>query len=215
MYKCLSIPPPVSRARARARRGIRERYKNNEETPELSESESENAEAREVKVGTVDLVREAIERTPVLQWSPEIEQLCGKQGHLCREDHDDGTAEVSFDTIEYPMQAWLPLSILTDVTTEVCSIEDLQTAIEAHSALKWHERLADTCGKTGLVLEGDIDGISHVKFPCLNNMKVWLPTKCLIMNETPETEKTTKRQKDTESEKVGEKSTSKRQRTSE
>lgn len=145
----------------------------------IPEPESEAAEAREVRVGPAELVRQAIEGTPALKWGPGIEALCGTQGHLCREDASDSTAEVAFNGEDKRIKAWLPLSTLTDVMTEVCALDELRPAVEAHSALKWHDRLADTCGKSGIVLKVDSDGTSNVRFRSLNGMEVWLPSECL------------------------------------
>lgn len=134
--------------------------------------------SRVVRVGTAEQVKAALEANEALpKWGSEIEQCCGLEGMLMREDDSDNTAQVVFEDKNFSI--WLPTSTLTDVFREVCDREKLQPAVEAHPALKWHDRLADTCGKHGLVLKVDNDGTSNMRFPCLDGMEVWLPTPCL------------------------------------
>jgi len=136
-----------------------------------------------VTVGSVDEVRAAIEKNPALPpWSDTVEKVCGTQGFLAREDDSDGTAEVQFD--KENLSIWLPRCTLTDVTLEVCSVEKLRPLVEAHSALKWNDRLADTCGQTGLLVQSDSsDGSSHLRFSSLDDLQVWLPTECLTESD--------------------------------
>jgi hypothetical protein len=140
--------------------------------------------SRIVRVGTADQVKAALEANEALpKWGTEIEQCCGLEGMLMREDPSDDTAQVVFEDKNFSI--WLPQSTLSDVFREVCPREKLQPAVEAHPALKWHDRLADTCGKHGLVLKVDNDGTSNMRFPCLDGMEVWLPTPCLADLPSP------------------------------
>merc|ERR1712216_265674 len=129
-----------------------------------------NTAARNVRLASAEQVKTALEANEALpKWGPEIEQCCGLEGHLMREDPSDNTAQVVFDQKNFSV--WLPLSTITDVMRKVCSQDQLKPAVEAHPALKWHDRLADTCGKQGVVLKVDNDdGTSNIRFPCLDNM---------------------------------------------
>lgn len=141
--------------------------------------EEEEPEGRCVRVGAAAQVQLAVEQNASLPgWGPEIEQFCGMQGVLRREDLSDNTGEVVFE--EKNKSVWLPLSTLTDVMMEVCSMDQLRPAVEAHSNLRWNERLADTCGKCGLLLKADTDGTSNLRFPELGDLEVWLPQSCLV-----------------------------------
>jgi serine/threonine protein phosphatase PrpC len=132
-----------------------------------------------VRVGRADHVRAEMAKIPGLPpWRSEVEQVCGMQGAVHREDESDGTAEVVFE--HNSISIWLPMSALSDVMMEVGTEEQLKPAVEAHSALKWNDRLVDTCGKHGVLLKKDTDGTSHLRFPALNDMAVWLPSSCLV-----------------------------------
>lgn len=64
---------------------------------------------------------------------------------------------------------------------QVSTLEDLKPAVEAHSVLKWDERLNAICGQTGTVLQDDpSDGTSQVQFPPPLTATAWLPTSALI-----------------------------------
>jgi len=132
-----------------------------------------------VRVGPAEQVRAEMAKISGLPpWRPEVEQVCGMQGAVHREDESDGTAEVVFE--HNKISIWLPISALSDVMMEVGTEDQLKPAVEAHSALKWNERLADTCGEHGVLLKKDTDGTSHMRFPGLNDMAVWLPSSCLV-----------------------------------
>merc|ERR1712146_6463 len=105
----------------------------------------------------------------------EVEQLCGSQGIV--QNEDDDTAEVSFESLGKSLQ--LPLNAFEDVMLQVCHLEQLKPEVEKHSALKWHERLADTCEQHGVLLKVDTDGTSNLRFPGLDSLEVWLPSNCL------------------------------------
>jgi len=131
-----------------------------------------------VRVGPVDQVRAEIEKNSSLPgWSDVVEKVCGTEGYLNKEDDEDGTAEVQFE--QENLSIWLPRSTLTDVTLEVCSLEKLRPAVDANSALKWHDKLAETCGQIGILVKADDDGTSKLRFPSIEDMRVWLPSDCL------------------------------------
>lgn len=61
-----------------------------------------------------------------------------------------------------------------------CDIDELKLAMEAHTALKWDDRLKDACGKIGGVITDDeSDNTSQVKFDAPLGFKAWLPTSLL------------------------------------
>jgi serine/threonine protein phosphatase PrpC len=131
-----------------------------------------------VRVGPSEQVQAEIAKNESLpQWSPEVEKVCGTEGYLKKEDPEDNTAEVHFDSSN--LAIWLPRSTLTDVTLEVCSLEKLKPAV-ADSAIDWHDRMADTAGQTGILVHTDSsDGTSEMRFPGLNDMQTWIPSNCL------------------------------------
>jgi len=154
--------------------------------------QTQQGEGWRVRVGPAEQVKAEIEKnTSLPEWSETVEKVCGTEGYLAREDPDDGTAEVQFE--KENLSIWLPRSTLTDVTLEVCSLEKLKPAVEANSALKWNDRLADTCGKTGVLVKADEDGTSHLRFPSLEDLTVWLPSACL--SEPGEEDNPAKRQR--------------------
>jgi len=59
-------------------------------------------------------------------------------------------------------------------------LEKLRSAVQAHSALKWHKGMAVICGARGSVIKDDIDGTSQVSFAPPVGVTSWLPTSCLI-----------------------------------
>jgi len=156
---------------------------------------------RWVKVAAADQVRPAMAamQGKLPEWTPTLEQVCGTQGIVKREDPADGTAEVAFQ--HNGISVWLPASTLTDVMFQVCAVDQLKPAVEEHTALKWNERLADTCGAKGVLLQKDTDETSQVRFPSLGGLVVWLPTPCLTevvesaAGDTAEPESPTKRQR--------------------
>jgi len=143
--------------------------------PEQQESEEHGWR---VRVGPVDQVRAEIEKNSSLPgWSDVVEKVCGTEGYLNKEDDEDGTAEVQFE--QENLSIWLPRSVLTDVTLKVCSLEKLRPAVNANSALQWHDKLAETCGQTGILVKADDDGTSKLRFPSIEDMRVWLPSESL------------------------------------
>lgn len=60
----------------------------------------------------------------------------------------------------------------------VAALADVQTAMEAHTALEWDSSLEDACGQEGyLIMEDPKDGTSQVRIS--SDFMVWLPT-CVL-----------------------------------
>jgi serine/threonine protein phosphatase PrpC len=145
----------------------------------------ETQAGRYVKVASADKVRAAFEESSILPaWSDATQEICGTEGFVFEGDEDlsNSTAEVVFEG-RSPEPVLLPLSVLTDVMLEVCSLEKLRPAVEAHAHLRWNDRLESTCGQHGVLMKKDSDGTSNLRFPTLDDMQVWLPSDCLIQPE--------------------------------
>jgi len=143
--------------------------------------------ARIVRVASLDKLRTAMQNSTSLKWSGEHAKVCGACGMVIFDDELDGTSRVKFNNFF----AWLPTCALLEEDVEeanserrnvrVASVEQLRAAIEAHDALKWVDRLADTCGKCGIVSQDDeSDGTSRVAFAPPIGLVAWLPTSALV-----------------------------------
>mmetsp|Transcript_90826 Transcript_90826/g.161681 ORF Transcript_90826/g.161681 Transcript_90826/m.161681 type:complete len:552 (+) Transcript_90826:52-1707(+) len=75
-------------------------------------------------------------------------------------------------------------------TIRVVGLDELKPAVTAHSALKWDDRLGNTCNKMGYVMKDDpADNTSQVRFPPPLGFKAWLPSSTLIeCAEAPESD---------------------------
>jgi len=154
----------------------------------------EAASAPLVVVAAEDQLRPAVEAHAELNWYEQMSDFCGQRGVALRVDEMDGTTQVRFPP-PLDVTVWLPSSCLSEVEADDAdarrvvapALEQLRPAIEEHPALKWHDRLADVCGKVGRVLQDDAsDGTSQVRFPAPQRLTVWLPTEILRPDEGAE-----------------------------
>jgi len=59
--------------------------------------------------------------------------------------------------------------------------DELKEAVNQHDALKWDDRLADSCGRIGYVIRDDpSDATMQVRFPTPLGFKAWLPAGMLF-----------------------------------
>lgn len=150
----------------------------------------EDSVLRHVRVAKPDVLRKAVAAVPSLKWSSGYEEVCGTLGMVVKDDPSDGTSQVKFPT--KGILAWLPTSALTEVDESeeeleedgravkvACSVEELKQAVEASKSLKWMPRLAEACGKEGVVVRDDSDGTSQVRFEKPIGFTAWLPISCL------------------------------------
>lgn len=134
-----------------------------------------------VQVGTEAEVRSAVEEHVALSWDDGYLDICGRVGRVESTEGKDGAVEVFF---KKPAECrfWLPSSVLKQVkrTVRVASIECLKPAVEAHSALKWNEKLSDVCSQNGEVKREDpSDSTVQVKFGSPIGITAWLPAACV------------------------------------
>jgi len=139
---------------------------------------------RVVKVGAETEIKAAMEAVPSLRWTDDHARLCNAHGVVIFDDESDGTSRVKFPN--HGVFVWLPTCALTEVTEDggrlvkVAAVDKLKPAVEAHEALKWFPKLADTCDQIGCVMKDDeTDGTSQVRFPEPINVMAWLPT-CML-----------------------------------
>jgi len=143
--------------------------------------------SRIVRIAPLEKLRTAMGSSSSLRWTDEHARVAGECGMVIFDDELDGTSRVKFSNFF----AWLPSCALLDADSDeansdrrsvrVASAEVLRAAIEAHDALKWVDRLADTCGQCGVVSQDDeSDGTSRVAFPPPVGLVAWLPTSALI-----------------------------------
>jgi len=146
-----------------------------------------------VLVCSEEQLRPVVEAHPELNWYTEMSEFCGQRGTALRVDEMDGTTQVRFPP-PLDTTVWLPSSCLAEVESEEVELrrvvapplEHLRPAIEEHPVLKWHDRLADVCGKVGRVQQDDAsDGTSQVRFLAPHRLTVWLPTDILRPYEEP------------------------------
>jgi len=142
---------------------------------------------REVRVAGLEELRAAVEEHSKLRWDDRLVDVCNELGNVLQDDETDGTSQVTFK--HKRLTAWLPTRTLTHVRALVLVApkEELQPAIEAHSALKWDKRLEAVCQQEGEVLRvDDADGTSRVRFPPPLSLTAWLPTGCLCPARRPD-----------------------------
>lgn len=143
---------------------------------------------RVVQVASLEQLKPAVEIHPVLKWDDRLNQICGQQGTVLQDDPSDGTSQVQFPA-PLTATAWLPTSALIDPSAcesmvRVAPETDLRPAVEAHDALKWHDKMSNLCGQWGRVLQVDAtDGTSRVFFPAPLSITAWLPTAALTSDE--------------------------------
>merc|ERR1712217_102850 len=119
------------------------------------------------------------------KWTPAYARVCGEVGLVLLDDESDGTSRVSFPSLK--LGAWFPTSALTDAheavvirRIKVAALDKLRAAVDAHEAIKWHEKIALCAEQEGDVMIDDAsDGTSHVKFGAPIDIDAWLPTSVL------------------------------------
>mmetsp|Transcript_76960 Transcript_76960/g.213886 ORF Transcript_76960/g.213886 Transcript_76960/m.213886 type:complete len:603 (+) Transcript_76960:76-1884(+) len=150
---------------------------------------------RTVRVAPMEQLKPAMEAHPALKWANELEQVCGTEGTVIKDDHSDGTSQVQFKTFS----AWMPQSMLTDIkgrTVEVAQLEQLRPAIEKHPDLRWNDQVARFAGQRGVVLQDDpSDGTSKVQFESPETTTAWLPTDMLTTVEGGDDDEDAKRRR--------------------
>lgn len=142
-----------------------------------------NGEKRAVRIAPFGELRPAVEAHPALKWDDRLADVCGQEGMVMRDDESDGTSQVKFPP-PLGFKAWLPTCVLIDVEPKrmvrVAPVEDLRAAVEAHSALKWDDRLLCVGGQEGMVVRhDDSDGTCRVRFPPPLGFAAWFPTSSL------------------------------------
>merc|ERR1712176_886811 len=72
----------------------------------------------------------------------------------------------------------------------VAPLDELKEAIEAHSALKWFDKLTEVAEKEGsVILDDPSDETAQVKFPAPVLINCWLPNSVLtVVDETAKPE---------------------------
>jgi len=170
---------------------------------------------RVVKVAPTTQLQSAVEAIPQLKWCDELSTLSGQHGIVIYDDEMDGTSRVKLPN--RGVFAWLPTVALFEediVDTNgqvvlVAPLEQVRSAIDANSALKWNEVYEKLCGTHGFVIQhDDEDGTTQVKFPEMN-LVTWLPTCVLLDVDDEESEESA----DIEPDSPDSESTPKRQRT--
>ncbi|CAJ1442765.1 unnamed protein product [Effrenium voratum] len=145
---------------------------------------------RSVRVAKLEELKPAVEAHSALKWDDRLADACGCEGIVLKDDESDGTAQVRFPP-PLGFKAWLPTSMLQDLSqpckrVKACEKEQLKEAVEAHSALKWDERLAKLSGEEGLVIQQDKeDATLQVRFPTVS-LTAWLPESTLTYIEERE-----------------------------
>lgn len=140
-------------------------------------------EKRAVRVAPFTELRPAVEAHPALKWDDRLADVCGQEGMVLRDDETDGTSQVKFPP-PLGFKAWLPTSVLIDIEPKrlvrVAPVEELRAAVEAHSNLKWDDRLLCVGGQEGIVVrQDDSDGTCRVRFPPPLGFAAWFPISSL------------------------------------
>jgi len=142
---------------------------------------------RTVRVAKLEELKPAVEAHSALKWDDRLADACGCEGIVLRDDESDGTAQVRFPP-PLGFKAWLPTSMLQELTqpckrVKACETQQLLEAVEAHSALKWDDRLAKLSGQEGFVVQHDKeDATLQVRFPSVS-LTAWLPESTLTYLE--------------------------------
>ncbi|CAE7336489.1 unnamed protein product [Symbiodinium natans] len=114
---------------------------------------------RTVMVAKLEELKPAVEAHSALKWDDRLADACGCEGIVLQDlEQVDGAAQVEFPPLN--IKAWLPTSMLRELTqpgkrVRACDTEQLAEAVEAHSSLKWDDRLAKLSGQEGCVVQHD------------------------------------------------------------
>lgn len=141
------------------------------------------------RVACYEELRTAVDEHTALKWDERLRATCAQEGHVLRDDENDGTSQVQF-LAPISFKAWLPTNMLRDIKQKVGDLDALKSAVDG-SSITWDARLETCAGQSGYLREKNgFEKTSSVYFPGLDAV-FSLPDSALTSEEDKEAEKPT------------------------